>query len=154
MGVAVSDLDGLRKSGFNLAPALTTQNLAKRITSYFDQWNAAGGINGYTIEPVIMVWDPVKPATAQKVCDDATINTPVFAFINASGMGAKYIECIAKAGVPTFFGEVAPQSAHDTGVFTSISPSAEVNASAGVSAAITAGQIAKGAAVGVLAGNG
>ena len=153
-GVAVSDLDGLRASGFNLAPALTTQNLSKRITSYFDDWNAAGGINGYKVEPVILVWDPVKPATAQKVCDDATINNPVFAFINASGMGAKYVECVAKAGVPTFFGEVAPQSAHDTGFFTSISPSAELNASSGVKAAIEAGQIPKGNAVGILAGNG
>lgn len=154
IGVAVSDLDGLRAAGFQLAPALTTTNLSKRVTSYFDEWNAAGGINGYTFEPVIMVWDPVKPATAQKVCDDATINTPVFAFINASGMGAKYIECVAKAGVPVYFGEVAPQSAHDTGFLTSISPSAEVNASSGVKAAIESGQIAKGAKVGILAGNG
>jgi hypothetical protein len=154
VGVAVSDLDGLRAAGFSLAPALTTNNLAKRVTSYFDEWNAAGGINGYTFEPVLMVWDPVKPATAQKVCDDATINTPVFAFINASGMGAKYIECVAKGGVPVYFGEVAPQSAHDTGLLTTILPSAEINASSGVNAAIESGQIPKGAKVGILAGNG
>ena len=153
-GIAVSDLDGLRAAGISLAPALTTQNLSKRISSYFDDWNNAGGINGYKIEPVVMVWDPVKPATAQKVCDDATINNPVFAFINPNGMGAKYIECIAAAGVPTFFGDVAPQSAHDTGWLTSISPSAEVNATSGVNAAIQAGQIPKGAKVGILAGNG
>ena len=154
IGVSVSDLDGLRAAGFALAPALTTQNLSKRLTTYFDEWNAAGGINGYKIEPVVMTWDPVKPATAQKVCDDATINTPVFAFVNTSGMGAKYIECIAAAGVPTFFGEVAPQSAHDTGVLTTISPSAEVNATAGIDAAIADGQIAKGASVGIITGNG
>ena len=154
VGIAVSDLDGLRASGIQLAPALTTKNLSKRISSYLDDWNAAGGINGYTFEPVVMVWDPVKPATAQKVCDDATINTPVFALINSNGMGAKYIECIAAAGVPVYFGDVAPQSAHDTGFLTSISPSAEVNATAGVNAAITAGQIPKGAKVGILAGNG
>ena len=154
MGVSVSDLDGLRASGFALAPALTTQNLSKRLTSYFDDWNAAGGINGYKIEPVVFTWDPVKPATAQKVCDDVTINTPVFAFFNASGMGSKYVECIAAAGVPTFYGEVAPQSAHDTGWLTTIPPSAEVSTSAGVNAAITSGQIAKGAKVGILTGNG
>ena len=154
IGVAVSDLDGLRAAGMSLAPALTTQNLSKRVTSYFDIWNAAGGINGRQVEAVVMTWDPVKPATAQKVCDDATINTPVFAFMNTNGMGAKYIECIAAAGVPTFFGDVAPQSAHDTGWLTSISPSAEVNASAGVNAAIKSGQIPKGAAVGILSGNG
>ena len=154
IGVAVSDLDGLRAAGMALAPALTTTNLSKRVTTYFDDWNSAGGINGRQVEAVVMTWDPVKPATAQKVCDDATINTPVFAFMNTSGMGAKYIECIAAAGVPTFFGDVASQSAHDTGWLTSISPSAEVNATAGVSAAIKAGQIPKGAAVGVLSGNG
>ncbi|MEX1218137.1 MAG: hypothetical protein WEA11_06445 [Acidimicrobiales bacterium] len=154
IGVAVADLDGLRASGFTLAPALTTPNLSKRITEYLDEWNASGGINGYTFEPVVMTWDPVKPPTQQKVCDDATINTPVFAFINASGMGAKYIQCIVDAGVPTYFGEVAPQLAHDTGFLTSISPSAEGNASAGVSAAIESGQIPKGAKVGILSGNG
>lgn len=154
IGVAVADLDGLRAAGMALAPALTTGNLSKRVTIYFDEWNAAGGINGRKIEAVVMTWDPVKPATAQKVCDDVTINTPVFAFMNTSGMGAKYIECIAKAGVPTFFGDNAPQSAHDTGWLTSISPSAESNASSGIAAAITAGQIAKGAAVGILSGNG
>jgi len=154
VGIAVSDLDGLRASGIQLAAALTTNNLAKRLSSYLDDWNKAGGINGYTFEPVTMVWDPVKPATAEKVCDDATVNDQVFAFINASGMGAKYVECIAAAGVPTFFGDVAPQSAHDTGWFTSISPSAELNASSGVKAAIAAGQIPKGAKVGVLVGNG
>lgn len=154
IAVAVSDLDGLRAAGFNLAPALTTNNLSKRVTSYFDEWNAAGGINGRKIEYKILVWDPVKPTTAEKVCDDATVNDQVFAFINASGMGAKYVECIAQAGVPTFFGDVAPQSAHDTGWFTSISPSAELNASSGVKAAIEAGQIPKGAKVGILVGNG
>jgi len=154
IAVAVSDLDGLRAAGIALAPALTTTNLSKRVTSYFDEWNAAGGINGRKIEAVVMTWDPVKPATAQKVCDDATINTPVFAFMNTNGIGAKYIECIAAAGVPVLFGDNAPQSAHDTGWLTTISPSAETNASAGVAAAIKAGQIAKGAAVGVLSGNG
>ena len=154
IAVAVSDLDGLRAAGIALAPALTTTNLSKRVTSYFDEWNAAGGINGRKIEAVVMTWDPVKPATAQKVCDDATINTPVFAFMNTNGMGAKYIECIAKAGVPVLFGDNAPQSAHDTGWLTSIAPSAETNATAGVAAAIKSGQIAKGAAVGILSGNG
>ncbi|MCX6509960.1 MAG: ABC transporter substrate-binding protein [Actinobacteria bacterium] len=154
IAVAVSDLDGLRAAGISLAPALTTGNLSKRVTSYFDEWNAAGGINGRKIESVVMTWDPVKPATAQKVCDDATINNPVFAVIAPSGLGAKYVECIAAAGVPIFFGDVAPQSAHDTGWLTSIQPSSEVSASSGVASAIKAGQIAKGAAVGILAGNG
>ena len=154
VGLAVADLDGLRASGIQLAAAMTTPNLSKRITSYIDEWNAAGGINGYKFEPVVFVWDPIKPATQQKVCDDVTINNPVFMFINASGMTNKYLECIAAAGVPTFAGDVVSQIAHDTGVVTSIAPPAEVNATAGVNAAITAGQIPKGAKVGVMTGNG
>ena len=67
IGVGVSDLDGLRAAGMALAPALTTQNLSKRVTSYFDAWNSAGGINGRTVEAVVLTWDPVKPATGQKV---------------------------------------------------------------------------------------
>ena len=97
IGIGVSDLDGLRAAGMALAPALTTQNLSKRLTSYFDAWNAAGGINGRKVEGVVLTWDPVKPATGQKVCDDATINNELFAFINANGLGAKYIECIVAA---------------------------------------------------------
>ena len=154
IGIAVSDLDGLRAAGFPLAAALTTENLAKRITSYFTMWNDEGGINGRMVEPVILTWDPVKPATQQKVCDDATINYELFAFMNASGMGAKYVECIAAAGVPTYFSEVAPQSAHDTGWLMTILPPAEVNANSGIVAAVESGDIAKGAKVGIITGNG
>ena len=67
VGVAVADLDGLRAQGFPLGAALTTKNLSTRLTSYFDDWNSAGGINGRQVEPVILTWDPVKPATQQKV---------------------------------------------------------------------------------------
>ncbi len=154
IGVAVSDLDGLRAAGMALAPALTTQNLSKRLTSYFDAWNAAGGINGRKVEGVVLTWDPVKPATGQKVCDDATINNELFAFINANGLGAKYIECIVAAGVPSFFGDVAPQLAHDTGWLTSTKAPVETNAAAGIKAAIDSGRITKTAVVGILAGNG
>lgn len=154
VGVAVADLDGLRAQGFPLGAALTTKNLSTRLTSYFDDWNSAGGINGRQVEPVILTWDPVKPATQQKVCDDATINNEIFMFINASGMGGKYVQCIVDAGVPVLFGEVVPQAAHDTGWLTSISPSAEVNATSGVSSAISSGQIPKGANVGIMSGNG
>ncbi len=149
IGVAVSDLDGLRAAGIALAPALTTQNLSKRLTSYFDAWNAAGGINGRKVEGVVLTWDPVKPATGQKVCDDATINNELFAFINANGLGAKYIECIVAAGVPSFFGDVAPQLAHDTGWLTSTKAPVETNAAAGIKAAIDSGRITKTAVVGI-----
>ena len=154
IGIAVSDLDGLRASGISLAPALTTGNLSKRITSYFDEWNAAGGFQGKKIVPVIMTWDPVKPATAEKVCADATINNELLAFINANGMGAKYIQCIADAGVPTFFGDTAPLAAYANDTLTTIAAPVEVMAAAGTKGAIDAGTITKTTKIGILNGNG
>jgi len=154
IGVAVSDLDGLRASGISLAPALTTGNLSKRITSYFDEWNEAGGIQGRKVVPVIMTWDPVKPATAEKVCADATINNELLAFINANGMGAKYIQCIADAGVPTFFGDTAPLAAYANDTLTTIAAPVEVMAASGTQGAIDAGTITSTTKLGILNGNG
>ena len=65
IGVAVSDLDGLRAAGMALAPALTTQNLSKRLTSYFDEWNAAGGINGRQDKASI---DDIQLQTSEPDC--------------------------------------------------------------------------------------
>ena len=154
IGVAVSDLDGLRASGISLAPALTTGNLSKRITSYFDEWNAAGGFQGKKIVPVVLTWDPVKPATAEKVCADATINNELLAFINANGMGAKYIQCIADAGVPTFFGDTAPLAAYANDTLTTIAAPVEIMAAAGTKGAIDAGTITTSTKIGILNGNG
>ena len=154
IGLAVSDLDGLRASGISLAPALTTTNLAKRITSYFDEWNAAGGINGRKIEPVVLVWDPVKPATQEKTCADATINNELLLFINANGMGAKYIQCIVDGGVPVMFGDTAPLAAYASDMLTTIAAPVEIMASAGTQAAVDGGTITKTTKVGILNGNG
>ena len=52
IGVIVSDLQGLIDIGYPLPAALTTDHLSERFTKYFDEWNAAGGINGRMIEGV------------------------------------------------------------------------------------------------------
>ena len=154
IGVGVSDLDGLRAQGLALAPGLTTGNLAKRVSSYFDDWNAAGGINGRTVEPVIITWDPVKPATQEKMCADATIDNQLFAIIVPSGLNQKTIQCIVDGGVPTFFGDVGTDASFATGNLVTISPSVEKMAAAGTQATVDGGTIPKGATVGILAGNG
>lgn len=154
IGVGVADLDGLRAQGISLAPALTTQNLAKRVSSYFEDWNAAGGINGRKVEPVVLTWDPVKPATQEKMCADATINNELFAVIVASGLNQKTIQCIVDGGVPTFFGDIGTDAAFATGNLVTISPSVEKMSSAGTQATLDAGLIAQGSKVGILAGNG
>jgi hypothetical protein len=154
IGVGVADLDGLRAQGISLAAALTTQNLSKRVTSYFEDWNAAGGINGRTVEPVVLTWDPVKPATQDKFCADATINNEIFAIIVASGLNQKTTQCVVDGGVPMFFGDIGTDAAFATGNLVTISPSVEKMASAGTQATVDAGTIPKGANVGILAGNG
>lgn len=154
IGVAVSDLDGLRASGISLAPALTTGNLSKRVTSYFDEWNAAGGFNGRKIEPVVLTWDPVKPATQEKLCADATINNELLLFVNANGMGAKYITCIVDGGVPVMFGDTAPLDAYKSDLLTTIAAPVEIMASAGTQGAIDAGTLTKTTKIGILNGNG
>lgn len=154
IGLAVADLDGLRASGISLAPALTTGNLSKRITSYFDEWNAAGGIQGRKVVPVVLTWDPVKPATQEKLCADATINNELLLFFNEGGMGAKYIQCIAEAGVPVFYGSTAPLAAYANDTLTTIAAPVEVMASAGTQGAIDAGTITKTTKVGILNGDG
>lgn len=154
IGVAVADLDGLRASGLALAPALTTENLSKRITSYFDEWNAAGGIQGRKVVPVVLTWDPIKPTTQEKLCAEATINNELLAFFNDGGMGTKYVQCISDAGVPVLFGNTAPLAAYASGTLTTIAAPVEVMAAAGTQGAIDSGTITKTSKVGILNGNG
>ena len=154
IGVGVSDLDGLRASGFSLPAALTTGNLSKRITSYFDDWNAAGGINGRTIEPVVLTWDPVNPTTQDQMCAEATVDNEIFLMVVASGLNIRTVQCIVDGGVPLMFGEVPTQAALDTGIMISMGPPVEVVSEAGTKAAIEDGSLPSGASVGILSGNG
>ena len=66
IGVIVSDLQGLIDIGYPLPAALDTDHLSERFTKYFDEWNAAGGINGRMIEGVQITWDPLSPATMEQ----------------------------------------------------------------------------------------
>ncbi len=154
IGVGVADLDGLRAAGISLPAALTTANLATRMTSYFDQWNAAGGINGRMVEPVVLTWDPTKPATQDQFCADATVDNELFAVTVSSGLNNKTVDCLLDAGMLTYFGEFAAQASHDTELLITIPPPVETGASAGANAAIEAGIVSTGDVIGILAGNG
>lgn len=154
IGVGVSDLDGLRAAGISLPAALTTKNLSTRITSYFDDWNLAGGINGRMVEPVVLTWDPTKPATQEQFCAQATVDNELFAVTVSSGLNNKTVDCLLDAGMLTYFGEFAAQASHDTELLITIPPPVETAASAGATAAIDAGIVEQGDVVGILAGNG
>ena len=154
IAVLVSDLDGLRAAGMSLPMALTTDHLATRWTSYFDEWNAAGGINGRMIEPLIVTWDPVAPDTMDDACAEITLNNEVFMAVNANGFRPASIQCVIDGGTFFFYGETVAQNLHDTGMFLSIAPPAETAAKTAVAYAIDNGDIAPGDKVGVLTGNG
>ncbi|HUW15659.1 MAG TPA: hypothetical protein VMW94_01160, partial [Actinomycetes bacterium] len=154
IGVGVADLDGLRASGISLPAALTTANLATRMTSYFDQWNDAGGINGRMVEPVVLTWDPTKPATQDQFCADATVDNELFAVTVSSGLNNKTVDCLLDAGMLTYFGDFAAQASHDSQLLVTVAPPVEIAARSGAQAAIDAGTLPAGATVGVLTGNG
>ena len=150
IGVGVADLDGLIAQGMALPPSLTTSKLAQRVTTYFDDWNAAGGINGRTVEPVILTWDPVKPATQEKFCADATVNNEILAVVVPSGLNSKTVQCVVDAGVPMYFGDVASQSAFDTNLLVAVAPSSEIMATAGTQGALDEGTITSSSNVAIM----
>jgi hypothetical protein len=154
IGVGVADLDGLRAAGISLPAALTTKNLSTRITSYFDDWNAAGGINGRMIEPVVLTWDPTKPDTQDAFCAQATVDNELFAVFVSSGLNNKTVDCLLNADMLTYFGEFAAQASHDTDLLVTVAPPVEIGAESGAAAVVAAGTIPKTETIGVLAGNG
>ena len=124
------------------------------MTSYFDDWNAAGGINGRMVEPVVLTWDPTYPATQDQFCADATVDNELFAVTVSSGLNNKTVDCLLSAGMLTYFGEFAAQASHDTELLITIPPPVETGASAGATAAIEPASSPTGDVVGILAGNG
>lgn len=153
IGVGVSDLDGLRASGFSLPATLTTDTLAKRVESWVAKWNAAGGINGRQIEVVRTTWDPVKPATQDAMCAKATVDEGLFAIIVPTGLNTQTIQCLVDGGLLTFFGEFAGQAAFDTELLVTIPPPVESTGGAGAQALIDAGVLPKGDTIGILGAN-
>ncbi len=154
IGLGVSDLDGLRAAGISLPAALTTRNMSSRVTSYIDEWNAAGGIDGRMIEPVVLTWDPTKPATQDQFCAEATVDNEVFAVIVPIGLNNKTVDCLLDAGMLTYFGDFAAQDSHDSQLLVTVAPPVEIAARAGTDAVVESGAIPAGETVGVLTGNG
>ena len=89
--VLVADLDGLRAQGVNLAEKLTTGNLHKRWTTYFD---AYGKVNGKTFNIIPVTWDPVDPASFEETCTKATQDNKPFAVLNGTGYRQSSVGCI------------------------------------------------------------
>lgn len=156
IAMLVADLDGLRDAGISLPEKLTTDNLTLRWSSYFDDWNAEGGINGRQIEYVTVVWDPVDPASFEEACNAAALDEEVFMVVNGNGFRNGAIPCLTVDNDTfVFYGESLSESvieASGPNVITLGTP-IEVSARSGAKLAIEDGFLAEGAKVGILSGN-
>jgi Periplasmic binding protein len=67
--------------------ASDTENLqaSAAIHTFVNQINASGGINGRTINPMIVPFDPTSEADMRAKCKDWTEGTPVFAVVDGIG---------------------------------------------------------------------
>jgi hypothetical protein len=153
VGVLVADLDPLIESGFSLPAALSTDHLASRWSSYFDDWNAAGGINGRMVESVTLVWDPLDSSTMEDACTQGTLDNELFMVMNGSGFNTSFIPCFAEDNeVFFFFGETATQEMIDRmpDRLFQLNPTAEEAGLVGTTAAVEQGLVPEGAKVGIL----
>ncbi|MDG1846297.1 MAG: ABC transporter substrate-binding protein, partial [Acidimicrobiales bacterium] len=156
IGVVVSDLQGLIDIGYPLPGALSTDHLSERFTKYFDEWNAAGGINGRTVEGVQITWDPLSPASMEESCTKAVLDEQVFMAINASGFSQAFLPCFTEDNDTTFFyGEVAPQLMIDAAPnrLFALNPPSEIAGDAGAKLIVSQGIIPSGSKVGILDSN-
>jgi hypothetical protein len=94
--VAVNSLAG--KLGFAEDKEFDEQTTA--IHLYVDQINAAGGINGRKINPMIVQFDPTNNANMQSLCQQWTQgNPPVFAVVDGIGTWEQDNQlCVAQQG--------------------------------------------------------
>ena len=156
IAVVVADLQGLIDIGYPLPAALSTDHLSERITKYFDLWNAAGGINGRTVEGVQIAWNPLDPTTMENSCIEATLDEQVFMAVNASGFSQAFIPCFTEDNDTTFFyGEVASQLMIDAAPdrLFSLNPPSEIAGEAGAELIVAQGIIPDGSKVGILSSN-
>ena len=153
IGVAVSDLEAIRAMGISIPETLTTDHLMNRWQVFFDDMNAAGGINGRQIELVRLVWNPLDQSTFDTLCAAATVDNELFMVVNGTGLSSIARKCLLDAGVPIMYGDVMSQAELDTGLAISLAPPTEVVAAAGAKAWIASGEAAAGATVGILSNN-
>jgi ABC-type branched-subunit amino acid transport system substrate-binding protein len=122
----------------------------------FDEWNADGGINGRTIEPVTITWDPVDPASFEEACNQATLDEEVFMVVNANGFRGGSVPCMTVDNDTfVFFGESVDQATVEASGenLVVLGTPTEVSAATATQVALEDGFVEEGAKVGILSGN-
>jgi Periplasmic binding protein len=106
VGFPVSNLASL-SSNFGFAGDAEYAQQVNAIKTFVNAINAAGGINGRQIKPVIMNFDPTDEAGTRALCKQFTEGSPpVFAVIDGVGAWTGDNElCVTQEGHTPFIGE-------------------------------------------------
>jgi len=83
----VTDLEALA-GNLGFATDIEYSEQQKAIHLFVDQINDAGGINGRTINPIIVTFDPTNEIAMRALCKDWTEGEPVFAVLDGVGTWA------------------------------------------------------------------
>lgn len=158
VAIHAADLAGLVKAGaIKGVPEDAGPANSKRISSYLDAWNAAGGINGRKFEYQLIQWDPADPKSYQTSCQKI-IDAKVFMVIAAGGgFPPDSTPCIAVDGKTQYMGVdavSAKQFKDMAGNFIGLAPPGAASAAAGIEALVKGGTLLpKTAKVAVLRGD-
>ena len=153
VAVIIADLEGLRNIGYPLPGGLSNETLTGRVSKYFDDWNAAGGINGRSFEVVEISWDPLSPATMENACIEATLDNEVFMAINGSGFNPTFVPCFTEDNDMLFIlGDKAPQVQIDASAdrLFALFPPGEVAASTAGNVFLAETDLPSGSKIGIL----
>ena len=112
VGFPVSNLTSLA-TNFGFAGDAEYAQQTNAIKTYVNAINAAGGINGRQIKPIIMNYDPSNEASMRALCKQWTEGSPpVFAVLDGVGAwtGDNQL-CVTQEGQTPFIGEWSTVSA-------------------------------------------
>lgn len=92
VAIMVADLGNAEDLGFEI----NTGDAKLSYQVFIDEVNEAGGINGRTIDPVYLTFDPLDQDDMRRACIDATENEQVFAVFNQAGYYGAAILCLTE----------------------------------------------------------
>ncbi|MGB1532313.1 MAG: hypothetical protein ACPG9C_06050, partial [Acidimicrobiales bacterium] len=153
VAVIIADLEGLRNIGYPLPGGLSNETLTGRVSKYFEDWNAAGGIYGRSLEVVEITWDPLSPATMENACIEATLDNEIFMAINGSGFNPTFVPCFTEDNDMLFIlGDKAPQVQIDASAdrLFALFPPGEVAASTAGDVFLSETELPTGSTIGIL----
>jgi ABC-type branched-subunit amino acid transport system substrate-binding protein len=152
--VLSADLTNLIKSGLiKGVPANSFELNQKRVSYYFDQVNASGGINGRKVVTEAVGWDPVDPKSFDTACQKIADGKYFMAINVGGGYNPDKVPCITDA--KTYFVGIDALGlsawSQVIGNALTIAPPSEIAAQSAAEALVK--QLPKTAKLGFLNGN-